>query len=124
MSFGFKSPIVVTGTLTPSGTQDVNVVSPIPLRTMHTAASSAITRVPSSVTNVTLLSTNAFRKGLLLFNDSDAIQYVKLGAVATTTDFTVRLTPRMFYEVQPVYTGQVDVISSSAVGAIQVTELT
>ena len=124
MSFGFKSPILVTGTLTPSGTQDVNIVSPIPVRTMHTAASSAITRIPSSITNVTLLSTNAFRKGLLIYNDSSAYQYVKLGVGASTTDFTVRLTPRMFYEVQPVWTGQVDVISSSAVGAIQVTELT
>lgn len=120
MSTGFKSPVLIA----PSGIQNVNIISPIPLRTMHTAASSVITRISSSLTNVTLLAANVFRKGLLIYNDSTAFQFIKLGITATTTDFTVRLTPHMFYEIQPIYTGQVDVISSSTDGAIQVTELT
>ncbi len=125
MSLGFKSPILVTGTFTPVGTQDVNIISPLPLGVAQTALASSIVRVPSSLSNVTLIVANSARKGLLIYNDSTAFQYVKLGILASTIDFTVRLTPHMLYEVAaPVHTGQVDVISSSTNGAIQVTELT
>lgn len=106
MSFGFKSPILISGNF-------------------QTAGISVVTRVPSSTTNQILILSNADRKGLLLYNDSTADQFIKLGTVATTTDFTVKLTRHMFYEVAtPVYVGQIDVISSSTDGAIQVTELT
>lgn len=122
-----KTPIRVLGTFTPTGTQDVNIVSPLPIPvdlTIDVAATSVVTRVPSSVTNVTLAAVNANRKGLSLYNDSNALQYVKFGVTATTTDFTLVLTPRMFYEMPfPIYVGQIDVISSSTNGAIQVTEL-
>lgn len=120
-----KTPIRVTGTLTPSGTQDVEIIAPIPLPTTEVGATtSVVTRVPSSTSNITLVSANPLRLGLYLYNDSNAMQYVKLGTTASITDFTVRLTPRMFYELSiPIYLGQIDVISSSAVGAIQVTEL-
>ena len=119
------TPVRVTGTFTPSGTQDVELVAPIPLPTTEAGATtSVVTRVPSSVTNIMLVAANASRRGLLLYNHGTASQYVKLGTAATTTDFTVILTPRMFYEVSaPIYLGQIDVISSSTNGAIQVTEL-
>lgn len=125
------TPIRVTGTFTPSGTQDVNIVSPNPLPvtgtlviTEGTVATSVVTRVPSSTSSQVLVPANPLRQGLLLFNDSTASQYVKLGSVASMTDFTVRLVPQVFYEVaQPIYVGQIDVISSSTNGAIQVTEL-
>ena len=124
MSGGFKSPILVTGTFTPTGTQDVNIISPIPLRVMQTATISVVTRVPSSISNQILIVANPLRKGLAFYNDGTAIQYIKFGATATTTDFTVKLTRNMFYEVaNPIYLGQIDVISSSTSGAIQVTEL-
>ncbi|KKN30161.1 hypothetical protein LCGC14_0836750 [marine sediment metagenome] len=105
MSFGFKSPIVVSSIL-------------------QTVGTSVVTRVPSSTSNQTLIASNGDRRGLLIYNDSIADQYIKLGTVATTIDFTVKLTRRMFYEVTPAYVGQIDVISSSTNGAIQVTELT
>lgn len=120
-----KTPIRVTGSFTPVGTQDVNIVSPIPLEiTIQAAVTSVVTRVPSSTSNQILVAANSARLGLLFYNDSNAEQYIKLGTVATLTDFTVRLTPRMFYEVSsPIYLGQIDVIGSSTNGAIQVTEL-
>jgi hypothetical protein len=126
-----KTPVRVTGTFTPSGTQDVNVISPIPLPVTgtlviagDTSTTSVVTRVPSSVTNQALVAANPLRKGLCLYNHGNAYQYIKIGTTATLTDFTVVLTPRMFYEVQqPIYIGQIDVISSSTDGAIQVTEL-
>lgn len=122
-----KTPIRVLGTFTPTGTQDVNIVSPLPIPvdlTIDVAATSVVTRIPSSLTNVTLAAANLDRKGLSLYNDSNASQYVKFGTTATTTDFTMVLTSKAFYEMPfPIYVGQIDVISSSAVGAIQVTEL-
>lgn len=120
-----KTPIRVTGSFTPVGTQDVNIVSPIPLEiVIQAAVSSVVTRVPSSITNTMLVAANPVRLGLLFYNDSNATQYIKLGTTASTTDFTVVMTPRAFYEVQaPIYLGQIDVISSSSNGAIQVTEL-
>lgn len=106
MSLGFKSPILITGNF-------------------QTAGTSVITRVPSSITNQVLVTSNADRKGLLFYNQGTALQYIKFGATATTINFTVILTRNMFYEVAPpVYLGQIDVISSSTDGAIQVTELT
>lgn len=119
------TPIRVTGTLTPSGTQDVEIVAPIPLPTTEAGATtSVLTRVASAVTNHLLVAANASRRGLLFYNDGTAIQYIKLGTVATLTDFTVALTSKAFYEVSaPIYLGQIDVISSSTNGAIQVTEL-
>lgn len=118
-----KTPIRVVGTFTPSGTQDVNIISPIPLEVIVKAANSVVTRVPSSVTSVMLIAANSAREGLLFYNDSTANQWIKFGTTASATDFTVRLTPRAFYEVSPIYLGQIDVISSSSNGAIQVTEL-
>lgn len=119
-----KTPIRVTGTFTPSGTQDVNIISPIPLEVIIKAATSTVTRVASSTTSIMLAAANASREGLLLYNDSSATQTIKFGITASLTDFTVKLTPRMFYEVaSPIYVGRIDVISSSTNGAIQVTEL-
>lgn len=130
MTEEFKSPILVTGTFTPSGTQDVNVVSPNPLPVtgtlviVTTVTSSVVTRVPSATSSHLLVAANPLRKGLLFYNDSNALQYIKLGTTASTSDFTVILTSKMFYEVaQPIYVGQIDVISSTTNGAIQVTEL-
>lgn len=126
-----KTPIRVTGTFTPSGTQDVNIVSPNPLPvtgtlviTEGTVATSVVTRVPSSLSSQVLVAANPLRQGLLLYNDSTASQYVKFGITATNTDFTVLLVPKVFYEVaQPIFVGRIDVISTSTNGAIQVTEL-
>ena len=120
-----KTPIRVTGTFTPSGTQDVNIISPIPLEVIVKAATSTVTRVSSSTTSIVLVAANASREGLLLYNDSSATQTIKFGTTATATDFSIRLTPRATYEMgNPIYVGQIDVISSSTNGAIQVTELT
>jgi hypothetical protein len=120
-----KTPIRVTGTFTPSGTQDVNIISPIPLEVISKAVTSTVTRVNSSTSSIILLAANTVREGLILYNHSTATQYVKFGTTATATDFTLVLTPRMTYEMpNPIYVGRIDVISSSTNGAIQVTELT
>lgn len=127
MNNTYKTPLLVTGNLTPTGTQDVNIISPIPVpvtSSTDTATTSTTSRVNSSTSSHLLVAANPNRKGLLFYNDSAAYQYVKFGINAGLTDFAVRLVPQVFYEVAaPIYVGQIDVISSNTNGAIQVTEL-
>lgn len=82
--------------------------------------------VSSSATNVTLLAANANRKNASFYNSSTEILYLKLGATASATDFTVRILPEGYYEVPigPVYSGKVDGIWANANGSCKITELT
>lgn len=85
-----------------------------------------MTRVTSSATNVTLLSSNTGRKSASFVNDSDKVAYLKLGATATTTSFTTKMDPDDEYILEmPTYTGQIDCIwEAGPTGAMQITELT
>jgi hypothetical protein len=102
------SPWVVTGTVTPPS-----------------VSTSTVTRVASGISSHLLVAANINRKGLMFYNDGSAQQFIKFGATASTTDFSIRMTAQSYLEVPlPIYTGQIDVISSTTNGAIQVTELT
>jgi len=101
----------------PTGTQDT-----LSARTSNTPG---VSRVNAAVMSTTLLAANPARRGALFFNDSDAFLYLKLGTVAATNDFTVRLSPGGYYEIPaPIWNGEIDGIWSAATGAVQVTELT
>jgi hypothetical protein len=86
-------------------------------------ASSAVTRVASSASNVNLLVSNANRLGAMIYNESNKTLYVKFGTTAATNDYTVQISPNGFFEVPFGYTGNVDGIWAAANGAAQVTEL-
>lgn len=92
----------------------------------YPASASAPVQVPASVTNVTLLAANANRKGFIIVNDGNQSLYVKFGATATTTSYTVKLTSGQTYESPSgiVYTGIIDGIWNVANGNAYVTELT
>lgn len=78
--------------------------------------------VASSASNVTLFSSASDANGRCVYNDSTAVLYVKFGATASTTSYTVQIAAGGFYEFpQPVYAGQVDGIWASANGAARVT---
>lgn len=85
-----------------------------------------ITPVPQNVASVTLLASNANRKGATFYNNTTVSLFLKEGPGASSTDFTVRLTPGALYELAfPVYTGIVTGIWSAAGGGTaQVTERT
>ena len=85
-----------------------------------------VTSVSDSASSVTLLSALATRKGFKIFNDSTAILYIKYGATASTSSFTVRLTPYGIHESNPPhYTGLIAGIWASAAGGnARITELT
>ncbi len=88
------------------------------------AATGTPSNVAGSATSVTLLAANANRIGATIFNDSTADLFVKFGATASTTSFTVKMTQDAFFEVPANYTGIIDGIWASATGAARVTEIT
>lgn len=91
----------------------------------YTATAPTLTNVASSATNVTLLSSNANRRMATIFNDSTQVLYVKFGATASTTSYTVQVSPSGFFEFPyPTYTGQIDGIWASANGNARITEIT
>lgn len=89
-----------------------------------TAATSTLANVAGSATSVTLQASNANRLGWTVFNDSTAILYVKCGATASTTSFTVKMAAGAYWELPFRYTGVVDGIWASATGNARVTEFT
>jgi hypothetical protein len=62
--------------------------------------------------------------GAAVFNDSTALLFVKLGATASATSFTVKLYQDGYFEVPFGYTGIIDGIWASATGSARVTEVT
>jgi hypothetical protein len=86
-------------------------------------ASAAVTSVAGSATSVTILASNANRRGATIHNDSSAILYVKFGAAATTSSFTAKLIADAYYEVPFSYTGIIDGIWASATGNARITEV-
>lgn len=93
--------------------------------TQADAATSSLANVASSATSVTLRAANATRIGLMIYNESTAVLYMKFGATASVTSYTVQLGPSAYYEfAAPVYSGIVDGIWSAANGNARVTEIT
>lgn len=89
----------------------------------YPATTPTVTSVNDSASNQTLLSSSTTRKGFRLYNDSTQIAYVKYGATATSTDFTVKIFPEsLHYEDN--YNGNVDCIwAADGSGAMKVTSL-
>lgn len=83
--------------------------------------------VADNAASTTILASNANRLGATVTNDSSAALYLLLGSgVASTTNYTVRITQYGYYEVPFGYTGQINGIWASDPndGAARVTELT
>lgn len=84
-----------------------------------------LTNVSSSATSVSILAANTARVGAAIYNDSTQVLYLKFGATASTSSFTVKMASGAYYEFPlPVYTGAVDGLWSSANGYARITELT
>ena len=85
-----------------------------------------VTSVADAAVSTTLLASNAARFGATFFNDSTSTLYLKCGATASTTSYTVQVDPSGYWEMpHPAYTGIVDGIwSADAAGNVRVTEFT
>ena len=85
--------------------------------------SATLANVASSATSVTIFAAATGNvRGRTVFNDSTAVLYLKFGATASATSYTVQLAASAFYEFpQPVYGGLVDGIWAAANGNARVT---
>lgn len=94
-------------------------VNPAPVR----SSAAFVGSVAASATNVTLFSANTARVGFAIYNDSTARCYIRFGATASTTTFTVALDAGGYYELvgHGVYAGQIDAIWATATGSARVT---
>lgn len=89
-------------------------------------ATTNVSSAQASLTNFTLLSANPSRIGATFYKEGANTCYIKLGATATATSFTVRLSNNGYYELPENYTGRVDIIFSTAAAnnPLYVTEIT
>ena len=118
---------VTIGAPLPSGTNnigDVDVLT-LPDVAIKNYASSSVTSVVSAAVSTSILASNANRRMAIMVNDTDKNAYVKLGATASTTSFSYKLTPGQTLELPiPVYTGAIDAIwDTSPTGSMRVTEI-
>lgn len=95
------------------------------------ATGSSTASVSSSASNTTLLAANPRRTMAAFYNDSTAVLYLKCGATASSSSYTVQLAAGGYYELPvtnhasgSVYSGIVDGIWASANGNLRVTEFT
>lgn len=80
----------------------------------------------ANITNVssTALASNSNRRGATFQNEGTATVYLKLGATASTTSYTVQIREGSYYEVPYGYVGIIDAITSASTATLRVTELT
>lgn len=89
------------------------------------SATATTTSVADTAVSTTLLASNANRLGATIYNDSTVALYLKLGATASLTSFTVKMAADGYYEVPFGYTGIIDGIwASDASGSARIVELT
>lgn len=90
-------------------------------------ATATLTQVTLSTSSQSVLASNANRKGMMMYNQSNKIIYIAFGATATAVAFTVAIQPNGYAEWcdDRVYTGALSVIGAAGVsGSLAVTELT
>ena len=112
----------------PAGTNnigDIDVLT-LPDVALKNYSTSAVTSVVSAAVSTSILASNANRRMAIMVNDTDRNTYVKLGATASTTSFSYKLSPGQILELPiPIYTGAIDAIwDATPTGSMRVTEIT
>lgn len=107
-----------------SGTITANAGSGTFTTKVAAASGATVNRVSSSTSNTTLLASNTSRRMATFYNDSTANCYLKFGATASVSSFTIKVAAGGYYELPlPIYTGIIDGIWDSVNGGMQVTEI-
>lgn len=83
----------------------------------------SVTSIASSATVVTISGANATRKGLTVFNESTSVLYLKLGASASNTSYTLQIPAGGYWELPFNYTGAISGVWATANGFARVTTL-
>lgn len=90
--------------------------------TTQQATTATTTSVASSATNITLFAAAGSTRMRHIFNESTAILFVKFGATASLTSYTVQVAAGGFFEFPvPLYAGQVDGLWATANGNARIT---
>jgi len=120
---GSTAPTV--GQKTAAQSIPVVIASDVSVGASWTAATTGtITQVASAITSQQLLAANSSRLGMIVFNDSTQVLYLKLGATASVTSYTVPVPAQGYWELPVRYTGPIDGIWPAVNGNAYVTELT
>ncbi len=90
----------------------------------QTSATGTLSSVAGSAVSVTLLASNASRKGAFIYNDSTSTLFLALSATASTTSYTAQVPSQSLLELSFLYTGVISGIWSLAVGNARITEMT
>lgn len=98
----------ITGTVT---TKETRAATPAQTSPSVTAASTSI------------LASNANRLGATIYNEGTATCYLKLGATASLTSYSIQIASGGYYEVPFGYTGAIDGITSASTAQLRVTEV-
>lgn len=93
------------------------------LRVTDRGTSATGARVATSGTVATLQAANVARKEVIIVNESAVVLYVKFGAAATSTDYTVALAANATL-IEDKYTGIITGILASSTGFAPTTEVT
>lgn len=105
----------------PAGTAAIGTVT---VTKSQKAASSALTNVTGATGNTNILASNANRLKWTFYNSCSTNAYLKFGTTASTTSFTVLVTPQGYYE-DDCWTGNIDAVWDTGVsGDSRVTSLT
>lgn len=119
VSIDTSTPLDVTGTV-----GITSIASPVTTRPVD-CTSTVVTGWAASTTNGTVLASNTSRCNAVFYMDGNATAYLKLGSVASTTSFTVKLGRGAYYELPSNYTGQIDVVfnKNNSNQVLRVTEI-
>jgi hypothetical protein len=83
-----------------------------------------VTGFDASTTNITVLAANNGRCSALFYMDGNSRAFIKLGAGASSSDYTVELRNNAYFELPANYTGQVDVVfNNNANNTLRITEI-
>lgn len=112
------SPVPVSGPLTDTQLR----ATPVPVSFSSAATTPTVTSVSVGTSAVTLAAANSARQKLIIFNESGTL-FVKLGAAASGSDYTYRLTANTLLEIDFAQTAAVTAIKASGTSNVQVTSL-
>ena len=109
--------LFVTGNLT---------VTNIVTTSLQRATSSSVVSVARNAASTTILAANGYRNGASIFNDSNAVLYLRLSAgTASSTSYSTKLGAQSYFEVPTKYSGVITGIWASAgIGNAYVTAYT
>ena len=101
-------------------------LSPRPvIGTQKICNEATITTVAGSTSSGTIIAANPKRLGLLIYNDSSAILYLRYGTgTAVSTDMSVPIGANTLFEEPSGYQGAITGVWASAAGTARITELT